>query len=94
MKKQIYILKDEALGESGEFLNLFLAPNENYAIRQMKNAVNDSTPTDLTLNTKDFKLYRLGELDFTTGEIKPKLTFIANLIEYKEKTTRSTRGLK
>lgn len=80
MKKQIYLIKDD-IGQ--EFREMFLAPNEGIAIRQMTSLVNDDKKSDITENTADFKLYRAGEIDYETGEITAKLEFIKNLVELK-----------
>lgn len=88
MVKELYGIKDCKIGE---VLHLFEAVNEEIARRQMGNAVNDDTKTELVLNTSDFELYRLGKFNHKTGEIESKVEFICNLIEFKKVVTRSTK---
>ena len=82
MKKNIYVIKDCVLGQ---FTNLFLAPNDGIAERQMKNAVNDTNINELTNNTADFQLFRIGTINFENGEIENKVEFMKHLIELKER---------
>ena len=89
MTKNIYAIKDVKIGE---FIHQFQVPNEAVAIRQITNAVNDTQPTELTLNTADFELYSLGTINLATGEIDNKVEFIKNCVELKYK--KSAKGLK
>ena len=91
MTKELYGIKDCKIGE---VLHFFEAVNEEVARRQMTNAVNDDVKTELTLNTSDFELYRLGKFNHTTGEIESKVEFICNLVEFKKIVTRSKKVVK
>ena len=81
MVKELYGIKDTKIGE---ILHMVEVPNEAVARRQVENAVNDNVKTELTTNTADFELYRLGKFDHQTGKIESKVEFICNLVELKK----------
>lgn len=68
---KIYAIKDELAGIFGA---PFLAPNDAVAQRQFQEQYKES------YMKADLQLYALGEYDSDTGEISPKLKFIANYI--------------
>lgn len=79
MKTNIYAFKDTKIG----FMQPFLQQNEAVATRTLKMAVNDEH-SQIRNMAEDIQLYQLGTFDDDTGEIKPKVKFVANAIDHKE----------
>lgn len=79
MKKLVFSVKDNKVG----FGEPFTAPSEGLAIRSFgEQASNTDTP--LTKYPEDFELYKIGEIDTETGEIKNELKLIATASQYKK----------
>lgn len=79
MKNKIYSIKDALVG----FKPLFVAPNDNYAIRMLGQIVNDVNVNDIKNSPKDYQLYYMGEFDDQTGEVTSDVKFLANAIDLK-----------
>lgn len=83
MKHKIYAIKDTLVG----FMTPFCQPNDAFAKRAFKNAVNDTKPNSVNQNPEDKELYLIGEFDEDTGAITPcNVTFLvraSELIEVK-----------
>ena len=67
MKMMIFAVRDELNG----FGQLFTAPTEAFAKRDMSAAVNnDKSNSAIAYSPKDFSLYKLGVFDDTTGVVE------------------------
>lgn len=79
MKLNIYDAKDTV---TGEFLQPFYTNNDATAIRSWSESVKQNEKENNFIGLKDLQLYRLGEFDTETGEIKPKVVYIAKAIDF------------
>ena len=77
----LYSVEDKV---AGSFSAVSTFDNDALAIRAYKSAVNSKADSIMCTNPGDFALYRLGEIDLLTGEIKPAKEFVINLIDLKE----------
>ena len=87
MKLNLYSLKDNV---SGSFSNITINENDALAIRDVKVAINMSTPnrTMVQLRPEDYTLYRLGSYESKTGVITSEVEFVVNCIDLKEDLER------
>lgn len=68
MENGLYVVRDAA---AGHYLAIFMAVNNEVATRQFANAFLDHTGI-MANNPADFDLYRIGNYDQLTGEVKPE----------------------
>ena len=67
----IYSIKDTKIG----FSTIFTAPNNFVAIRMFADTCEQSD-TLFAKHPEDFEIYKLGELNDESGEIKPEVTYL------------------
>ena len=82
MKINLYALKDCKIG----FRNPFNMPNDESAKRIIRIAVNnkiDENNNEIRKFADDIELWKVGEYDDQTGEIKSTIKFLARAIDYK-----------
>ena len=73
MKINIYAIKDQV---TGQLANPFYMQNDEQAKREFKIAVQEDKK--LNLIKEDLQLFKLGEFDDETGQIKSKVEFLMN----------------
>ena len=66
MVKKIYAVRDE---KAEAFGNPFFMGNDGEALRAFSDGVQDSK-SPLSLHPADYRLYRLGEFDDCSGDVK------------------------
>lgn len=76
---KIYAVKDTVIGK---FMSPFYNQNDNTAKRSFEIAIN--SPGEIAKLYKDLQLYRLGEFDEDTGEIKSDMEFLLNGTDVKK----------
>lgn len=82
MKLKIYAIKDI---KAKKFCAPYYAPNDELSKRMLHNTVNTEAEDNfLNKYTEDYQLFRLGEFEEETGEIKSDVEFLVNAIEYKK----------
>ena len=79
MKLSLYVLKDVVIGEH---MSPVVYHNDEEAIRAVRIGVNEPKYNDPNIGDK--QLWRIGDYDSITGEISPRLDFLANLIDLKK----------
>lgn len=79
MIKKIFAIKDAKQG----FTNVVVENNQLMMLRNMEQAVNDEN-TLLNKYPQDFSLYCLGDFDTDTGNIKPEISFIEEVLNLKK----------
>ena len=72
MKYGIYSIKDTKIG----FMNPFYSHNDGTALRDFTNGANDAQKNAINTNPEDKELWRLGEFDDQTGEIKSEVKYL------------------
>lgn len=80
---KIFCLKDNVIGK---FMNPYLMHNEEQAKRELKIAVNYPDNKDLKNKAGDIQLYKLGEFNDNTGEIKSEVEYIETAINLVERS--------
>lgn len=78
MLLKIYAIKDTVVGE---FMNSFELRNDEEAKRSFQMDLTHADPTKIPI--QDYELYRLGERNTITGELKAELKFLMNAAEIK-----------
>lgn len=78
---KIFCLKDNVVGK---FINPYLMHNEAQARRELKIAVNENK--ELKNKAGDIQLYKLGEFNEETGEIKSEVEYIETAINLVERS--------
>lgn len=76
MKYGIYAIKDTKIG----FMNPFYSHNNQTAVRSFTNGANDTIKNEINTNPEDKELWRVGEFDDQTGEIKAEIEFLTTAI--------------
>lgn len=93
MNLNIYAIKDTTIGS---FMNPFYLQNDNVAIREFSNIIKYApVENNIRRNAKDMQLFKLGEFNEETGEIKPETNFLtsgSNFIETKTEKVEETKG--
>lgn len=79
MKLNIYAVKDTI---QGAFMNPFYLQNDQVAMRSFKNTIESEQMNTIKMNAKDMQLYKLGEFEEETGEIKSEVKFLVNGSHY------------
>ena len=74
MINQVYAIRDL---KADYFQNLWLAQNDQVAVRNFRTLVNDKS-TQFGLYPEDYDLYLIGSFDQVSGEMLPKLVSICN----------------
>ena len=87
MKLNIYAIKDTTVGS---FMNPFYLQNDNTAIREFGNVIKYApTENSVRRNAKDMQLFKLGEFDEETGEIRSEVNYLVsgtNFVEEKKES--------
>lgn len=86
MKKNIYAIYDKKSNTYAKYQ--WQDVNDDCAIRTVSQMVNDVRPTELSTDASDYELYRLGEIDLSTGIIESKVEFMKNCNELKRPEDR------
>ena len=74
MKLNIYAIKDTTIGS---YMNPFYLQNDNVAIREFSNIIKYApVENNIRRNAKDMQLFKLGEFNEETGEIKSEINFL------------------
>ena len=76
---KIFAIKDTKVG----FMQPFIQPNEDVAIREFHNIVNVGNSI-VSANYKDMELYSLGSYNMDNGEITTEVKFLINGVNVKE----------
>lgn len=80
-KLNIYAIKDVIVGE---LMNPILMHNDEEAKRTFTEAINANNPqSNICKNYKDMQMFKLGEYDTITGEIKSDVNFLIAGIDVK-----------
>lgn len=72
MKLNIYSIKDTKVG----FMSPIYLHNDGEAIREFTNAANAKEKNLVNTNPEDKEIWKLGEFEDQTGEIKSEVRFL------------------
>jgi len=78
MKLGIYSIKDTKIG----YMKPFYTHNDAVALRDFENAVNDKQVNIVNQNKDDMELWRLGDFNDETGEIKNYTAYLAKANDF------------
>ncbi len=77
-KKYIYAIKDIKIED---FVQLFFGDKDAQAIHAFKTAANQKQQNQIQIAPADFELWKLGEINTTTGQGKSEITYLTKAIE-------------
>lgn len=79
MKLKIYSVQDALIG----FMQPFYLQSDEAAKRAFANTINAEEASQIKTNYKDMSLYRLGEFDDQTGDIKVDKEYLGKGADFK-----------
>lgn len=80
MDIKLYSIRDIKLEKYGQ---PFVAPNDEIAKRMLQSTIR-AGQTTIAEYPEDFQLFKLGEYNEDTGELKNEQRFVANATEFKK----------